>query len=235
MSKLSAKKSGNVMTKIKPTVVSALGAIPKPNSTEVHLIHDCSRPHGQAVNDYIITRSFKFQSLDDAIKLFKPNYYMAKIDLKHAYRSVPIHPANYQATGCKWRFTGDIFDTFFYDTRLPFGAKSSPEIFHRITQAVRHMMAKRSYHDTIVYLDDFLVIGTTRAECKQAYNTLLALLQELGFTISQHKLVPPTQRLTFLGVQLDTVLCTVTLPAEKLAEFQVLVCNFLNKRRATKN
>lgn len=135
-------QQGNyVISATKPTVVSALGAIPKPNSTEVRLIHDCSRPHGHAVNDFISTRSFKFQTLDDAIKLLKPNYFMAKIDLKHAYRSVPIHPANYQATGCKWRFSGDDFDTYFYDTRLPFGAKSSPEIFHRLTQAVRRMIA----------------------------------------------------------------------------------------------
>ena len=75
---------------------------------------------------------------------------MAKIDLKHAYRSVPIHPANYQATGRKWRFTGHNLDTFFYDTRLPFGAKSSPEILHRITQAVRRMMVNRGYDDIVV-------------------------------------------------------------------------------------
>ena len=63
-------QQGNyVITAKKPTVVSALGAIPKPNSSEVRLIHDCSRPHGQAVNDFISTRSFKFQTLDDAIKL----------------------------------------------------------------------------------------------------------------------------------------------------------------------
>lgn len=135
-------RQGNyVIATAKPRVVSTLGAIPEPNSTEIRLIHDCSRPHGQAVNDYITTRSFKFQTLDDAITLLRPNYYMAKIDIKHAYHSLPIHPANYQVTGCKWHFVGDSFDTFFYDTRLPFGAKSSPEIFHRITQAVRRMMA----------------------------------------------------------------------------------------------
>ena len=84
-------QQGNyVISATKPTVVSALGAIPKPNSTEVRLIHDCSRPHGHAVNDFISTRSFKFQTLDDAIKLLKPNYFMAKIDLKHAYRSFTL-------------------------------------------------------------------------------------------------------------------------------------------------
>ena len=47
-------QQGNyVITATKPTVVSALGAIPKPNSPEVRLIHDFSRPHGQAVNELI--------------------------------------------------------------------------------------------------------------------------------------------------------------------------------------
>ena len=160
---------------------------------------------------------------------------MAKIDLKHAYRPVPIHPANYQATGCKWRFSGDDLNTFFYDTHLPFSAKNSPSIFHRITQAVRCMMAHRGYHNIFVYLDDFLVIGGTKVECEHAYNILLALLRDLGFTISQHKLVPLTQQLVFLGVQLDTVSCTSTLLRKKLAELQAIVSSFQGKHRATKN
>ena len=113
-----------VVLPTKPRIVSALGAIPKRNSPEIRLIHDCSRPHGQAVNDYITTNSFKCQTLDDATTLLRPNYYMAKIDLRHAYRSVPIHRDNYKATGCKWQFLGDHSCTYFYDTRLPFGFRS---------------------------------------------------------------------------------------------------------------
>ena len=128
---------GNYVTSaVKPRIVRALGAILKPTPSEVRLIHDCSRPHGQAVNDYITTDSFKFQTLDDAIKLLQPNYFMAKIDLRHAYRSVPIHPENYQFTGLKWQFSGDVHFTYFYNTRLPFGAKRSPEIFHRRNRCV---------------------------------------------------------------------------------------------------
>lgn len=223
-----------VISATKPRIVSALGAIPKPDSSEIRLIHDCSRPHGQAVNDYIETSSFKFQTLDDAIKLLRPNYYMAKIDLRHAYRSVPIHPFNYQFTGLKWQFLGNTHVTYLYDTRLPFGAKSSPEIFHRITQSVRRMMARRGFHDIIVYLDDFLIIGASLEQCKLAYDTLLQLLVDLGFSISHHKLVLPTQRLTFLGEQLDTTDCTMTLPAGKLTELQDVVLEFQNKQRASK-
>ena len=232
---LSKISEGNyVITESKPTIVSALGAIPKPNSSEVRLIHDCSRPHGQALNDYISTHSFKFQTLDDAIALLKPNYFMAKIDLRHAYHSVAIHPSNFAATGLQWCFNGDDHPTYFYDTRLPFGAKSSPEIFHGLTQSVCRMMVRPGFTSAAVYLDDFLVISPTYEECQLAFSTLLQLLQELGFSISWHKVVSPTQKLVFLGVELDTKHCSVSLPSSKLAELQSVVSNFLTKRRANK-
>ena len=217
-----------VVTLTKPVIISALGAIPKPDSTEVRLIHDCSRLPGQTNNDYISTCSFKFQTLDDAVKLLKPSYFMANIDLRHAYRSVPIHPSNFAATGVKWQFEGGDEFTYFYDTRLPFGAKSSPEILHR------RMMARRAFDSVVVYLDDFLVIAPTQQACQLAYSTLLQLPQDLGFSISWRKVVGPTQKLVFLGVEMDTKQCTMALPPNKHAELHEVVCKFLTKRRATK-
>ena len=70
------------------------------------------------------------------------------------------------------------------------------EIFHRLTQAVRRMMSRRGFPDLVVYLDDFLVIGSNEVECSHAYNTLTALLTDLGFELSEHKLVAPTQQLS---------------------------------------
>ena len=223
-----------VITPIKPAIISALGAIPKPDSQEVRLIHDCSRPAGLALNDYIDTCPFKFQTLDDAIHLLKPNYFMAKIDLRHAYRSVPIHPSNYAATGLHWHFTGEDNFTYFYDTRLPFGAKCSPEIFHRLTQSIRRMMARRGFESVIVYLDDFLVVAPTYEACQLAFSTLLQLLQDLGFSISWHKVIGPTQKLVFLGVELDTQQCKMALPQTKLDELRGIVSCFLSRLRANK-
>ena len=45
-----------VVTETKPTVVSALGAVPKSNGG-IRLIHDCSQPAGRAVNDYATLKS----------------------------------------------------------------------------------------------------------------------------------------------------------------------------------
>ncbi|XP_057312267.1 uncharacterized protein LOC130653768 [Hydractinia symbiolongicarpus] len=227
--------AGNyVISATKPLIVSALSAIPKPDTSEIRLIHDCSMPPGNGVNSYIDIERQKFQTLDEAARLLKPGYFMAKVDLRHAYRSVPVHPSNWPALGLKWKFKGDKNFTYLVDTRLPFGGKSAPGIFHRLTQAVRRMMARRGFSLMVVYLDDFLVIGSTQAECQLAFKTLCTLLVSLGFELSPSKIVAPCQRLTFLGVVLDTVSLTLSLPAHKLSVLKDVIALFLTRKRAFK-
>ena len=81
----------------KPNFISPLGAIPK-STGGIRLIHDCSR----SLNDYATLEfSQRFQTIDDATSLLQPGYYMAKIDLKSAYRSVSISAESQQFTGLK--------------------------------------------------------------------------------------------------------------------------------------
>ena len=95
-------------------------------------------------------------------------------------------------------------------------------------------MERQGYQSIIVYLDDFLVIGKTKDECQQAFSALLQLLQNLGFQISWHKVIGPTQKLVFLGVELDTLRYEMALPPGKLAELHQVVSRFRTKRRASK-
>jgi len=175
----------------KPTIVSALGAIPKKDSQKVRLIHDCSRPTGSSVNDFTCTNHFQYQSIQDAIDYATPNCYFAKVDLAYAYRSVKIHPSNFKATGLKWKFSGDDHYTYMVDQRLPFGGAKCPEIFNTITQSVRDIMRKKGYKSLVVYLDDFIVVGKTYEECETTLNILLKLLRELGFAINYKKVEGP--------------------------------------------
>ena len=79
-------------------------------------------------------------------------------------------------------------------------------------------MARRGFQTVVVYLDDFLVTGKSKEECQEAFSVLLKLLQDLGFQISWRKVIGPTQKLVFLGVELDTHRCEMALPRNKLAE-----------------
>ena len=170
-----------VVSEVKSIIISAVRAVSKADSEEIRLIHDCSQPKDSAVNDYADINSFRYETSDDAIKLLKPGYYMAKVDLRHAYRRVNIHPSNYAATGLKWNFNNSNKYTYLFDTKLSYGGRHAPGIFHRLTQAVKRFMAKRGYRSIVVYLDDFLIIGATYAECLEILNCLVELLQESGF------------------------------------------------------
>ena len=213
-----------------PTIVSALGAIEKTNG-KVRLIHDCSRPEGASLNAFAWHDHFKYMSLQDAIDVMPQGAFLAKLDLSQAYRSVRIHPSNFSATGLKWTFAGDDAPTYLVDRRLPFGARRSPEIFHELGQAVRRIMASKGYPDIIVYLDDFLIVAHSKEECRKTLQVLMETVRRLGFGINYNKVAGPSQRLTFLGIMLDTVSMTMELPEEKCQEIKDLLHQVYQRRK----
>ena len=83
------------------------------------------------------------------------------------------------------------------------GSKLAPNIFHRLSQAVRRMMIRKGFSAIIAYIDDFWLVAPSFAECDAALQCLLVLLRKLGFQINWKKVVDPTQTLTFLGVEID--------------------------------
>lgn len=120
-----------IQTYCKPRVVSALGAIPK-SSGSIRLIHDLSRPR-MGVNQFVSESSCSYNTVDMATALMRPGCYLCKVDLKSAYRSVPIHPRKYAYTGLGWTFLGDSIPTYMYDTKLPFGSRKACMIFSAIS------------------------------------------------------------------------------------------------------
>ncbi len=115
-----------------------------------------------------------------------PGWYMAEVDLQSAYRSVGIRPAEYYLTPFSWRLKGHE-DTYFFDSRLPFGARKRSSIFNRITLSVRRMMQRRGFDTCVVVLDDFLVAVPSCTEVMEALNCLIQLLRSLGFRINWNK------------------------------------------------
>lgn len=181
------KEGRYVIVQSKPQVVSALGAIPKPDG-RIRLIHDCSRPQGRAVNDFAkINSAIKYQTVQDAVKLISPGYFCAKIDLQNAYRTVKTKATHWQFTGLKWTFQGDNQPTYMVDTRLPFGARLSVECFHRLSQAIQRILARQGVR-TVIYLDDILIVSTTKTECMAHMQLTLSTLRSLGFGISYKKM-----------------------------------------------
>ncbi len=68
----------------------------------------------------------------------------------------------------------------------------------------------------------------------EAWLALINLLLQLGFELNYKKLVAPTTRLVFLGIQFDTESCEISLPQEKLTDIISVTGSFLDRTRATK-
>ena len=226
-------KGNYILCSQKPAKISAIGAVPKSDGG-YRLIHDCSLPVGECVNAYAPEMDkYSYESVDSAARLVKPGYYMAKIDIKSAYRHIPIHPRSQRVTGLRWTFS-DGADVCLYDAKLPFGARAAPTVFHRISQSVKRMMTRKGFDLIVAYQDDFLVIAQTYEACLEAWLALINLLLQLGFELNYKKLVAPTTRLVFLGIQFDTGSCELALPQEKLEDIVEVTGSFLRKSRATK-
>ena len=215
-----------------PSIVSPMGCIPKPDGG-VRLIHDCSLPTGQSVNDYCTTEWHqRFSRVDDAAALVTEGCFMAKVDIQSAYRHIKLSEHSKRVTGLKWQFGSKT--VYLRDTRLCFGSKLGPGIFHRISQAVRRMLVRRGLTATVVYLDDFFIKADTFEDCLAALNLLISLLRKLGFNINWKKVVDPTTRITFLGIEVDSIAMCLRLPDEKLVQVRQELSRFLLRKRASK-
>eukprot|EP00976_Prorocentrum_cordatum_P059035 1174367-Prorocentrum_minimum.AAC.1 len=145
--------------------------------------------------------------------MLRPGYFQAKVDLQSAYRSFPVNPRHWRHQALEWG------GQTYMDTSLPFGAASAPPGFNRFTQALVRYMRGRGFASTLGYLDDFWLCAPTEARCREGYDLLRRTLADLGFVVSEHKCVPPTTRLVFLGIELDSGdaqgRCVMRLPDEK--------------------
>ena len=115
------------------TQVSSFGVIPKRHQPDKRrLILDLSSPRGRSVNNGIARdlSSFSYISVADIALL-------AKSDIKHDYRQVPVHPDDRLLLGVRWN--GQLF----CDATLPFGLRSALIIFSAVADALQWIVKSR--------------------------------------------------------------------------------------------
>ena len=114
---------------------SPLGIVPKKDPSEFPSIHHLSYPKGSSVNDHIHEEfsSVRYASISDAISVIKKlgaGCFMAKTDIKSAFRIIPVHPKDHPLLGMKWA------NQYYYDRALPIGCSSSCAIFEAFSSAL---------------------------------------------------------------------------------------------------
>ena len=214
--------------------VSPFGVIPKSAPGQWRLILDLSHPEGRSVNDGINPAwcSLSYVSVDNLIEVICSlgrGALLAKVDVQSAYRLVPVFPEDCWLLGMHW--SGECF----VDAMLPFGLRSAPKIFNAVADALQWIIRARGVDFILHYLDDFVVVGEPGSlQCHQAFSTVKEVCAELGVPLAADKSMGPTMCLTFLGIELDTSLMQIRLPAAKLAKLIELVEWWLGRLAGTK-
>ena len=204
-------------------ITSSLAVIPKKAAGKWRVIVDMSSPHGASVNDNLRRNltHVAFSSVDDAAHLMHhlgPNTLLAKLDIKEAYRLIPVHPNDRIFQGICWQ------DSIFVDCQLPFGLAFAPAIFSALSEALEWILRQRGVRAVIHYMDDFLLMGAPgTTECSHALATTIATCKELGVPLADDKTEGPITELSFLGIQLNSTRMLTSLPLDKLSSLRMMV------------
>ena len=212
---------------------SPLGSAPKKDGSS-RIILDLSQPVGGSINDGISTEAchVKYMSFDSAVNLVNATgkgCFMGKIDIKHAFRLCPVHPDDWHLLGYSWRAR------WFFDMRLPFGLRSSPFIFTSFSDALQWILLTKFFITGHVhYLDDFLVVASTREKCQFWMDLIVDAFEFLGVPIAKDKFEGPSQTMVFLGIEIDSVNMVIRLPQEKQDRLNRSVEVWLSKSKCIK-
>lgn len=197
--------------------VSHFGVIPKnrqPNKWR--LIVDLSHPRGHSVNDGIPKHlcSLLYISVDDTIDHILhmgPNTLLAKVDIKNAFRLLPVHSADRHFLAMEWE------NRIYFDICLSFRLRSAPKLFNMLVEMLTWIVQQNRVTLSIHYLDDFLTMDPPSSQiCHHNLQTFINTCSKLGVPLALKKVEGPTNCLTFLRITLDTSRMEIWLPDKKL-------------------
>ena len=204
--------------------VNPVGVIPKGHTPgKWRVITDLSSPAGGSVNDGIDPHacSMTYVTVDAVASMVNKlggGALLAKIDIEAAYRLIPVHPLDRPLLGIKWE------RKVYCDCMLPFGLRSAPKIFNALADSFEWIIRRKGVAYTAHYLDDYVIVGPPgTSRCADDLHTLVETCKELGVPLAVAKCEGPTPCLTFLGIQIDTVNGTLSLPKDKLERVQSMV------------
>ena len=213
--------------------ISPLGAVPKPDGT-IRLIMDLSQPRGLSINEFISKEEFpcKYTPFDEATRLVRQSgngAFLTKIDIKHAYRLLPVRPED-------WPLLVYFWDGHYcVDLKLPFGGRSSASIFTDFADLVCWIINNKYDLVVIHYSDDYLLISPAILELAiKQKETTLAIFRYLNIPVAEDKLIGPSTSLPYLGIEIDTVAMRLAVPKDKLEATLELLPKWQGRRTATK-
>ncbi len=168
---------------------------------------------------------FRMLTQKHIFQCVRPFDWFAAIDLKDAYFHVSILPQH--RPFLRFAFEGRAYQY----KALPFGLSLSPRVFTKVVEAALVPLREAGIR-ILNYLDDWLILAQSRALLCEHRDMVLSHLSRLGLQVNREKSkLSPTQRISFLGMELDSVNLTARLSEER-AQSMLRCLESLQRKRA---
>ena len=110
-----------------------------------------------SLNLHVEFTKFHMETQQSVIRSVRPEDWMISVDLKDAYLQIPMHPESR-------KFLRFVSPTGIHQFKvLCFGLTTAPQVFTRVMALISELMHRQRYR-MVRYLDDWLVIGSSKME-----------------------------------------------------------------------
>ncbi|KAI2659532.1 ORF V: Enzymatic polyprotein [Labeo rohita] len=161
------------------------------------------------LNRALLKLPFKMLTLKHILTCVRVQDWFVAIDLKDAYFHVSILPRH--RPFLRFAFEGRAYQ---YKV-LPFGLSLSPRVFTKVAEAALSPLREMGIR-ILNYLDDWLILAHSWDLVCVHRDMVLNHLAQLGLRVNWEKSkLSPAQRISFLGVELDSVSTSARLSPER--------------------
>ena len=188
---------------------------------------------GRYVNEFCRDIPFTMDNAAKVAEISWVNAYLFKLDHKNGYFHVPLHKDSRKFFGVYWK------GVYYVLTVLPFGWKSSPIIYHSITEAV-NMYLRSLGIPMLGWIDDMLGMteqlyksSNDNAQFQSAMRAMVVttiVLFKAGYFMGISKCcLIPEQFMTYLGINCDTKNGRFLVPQDRIEKYVPILQTFVSK------
>ena len=197
---------------------------PKSDPDKRRIITDLSFPPDQSVNGYIKKNCSMGRNQDHSLPTVRQvvteisqapsGVTLFTIDVHRAYKNFRACPLDWPLLNIAWP-SEEGHMGHMLDMAMPFGSKLSSLYFQRIANFIIRILGDKGVK-AFMYLDDLIVIAPDPITAYYQFDLVRDLFRELGLPEAPGKTQPPSHKVTFLGIEIDTRTMTLSIPSEKV-------------------
>ena len=199
---------------------------PKSDPTKRRIITDLSYPPHNSINAYIKKNCSMGRNQDhslptvhavvEEVKRHGEGVTLFTMDVHRAYKNFRACPLDWPLLNICWpNQEGQM--THALDMAMPFGSKLSSLYFQRIAKFITRVLSQKGIK-AFMYLDDLIVIAPDPITAYYQFDVVRELFRDLGLPEAPGKTQPPSHKVTFLGIDINTRTMTLSITPTKVEQ-----------------